>query len=98
MVVYYVHATLNSVLRPQDYAALRVGTDRAVVERSLPARQWISAGSARDNFPEPPGMTCRYYRPDANVLGINRFYRLCFTGDRLARKDILGPMRPQPED
>ncbi len=98
MVAYYVYATLNSVLSPHDYRALRIGAERAAVERVLPPRQWISAGAARRHHPEPPGMTCRYYRPHANVLGMSAFYRLCFQGDRLARKDVLGPLPSEPGD
>ncbi|MGK5559096.1 hypothetical protein ACSNOI_46625, partial [Actinomadura kijaniata] len=89
MAGYYVHVTMNSVLRPADFAALHVGQERARVQPVLPARQVMSSDAHRVSVPEPPGAECRYYRPDANLLGLGMIYRLCFTGDRLSHKDAF---------
>ncbi|MFI0356329.1 sensor histidine kinase [Actinomadura sp. 9N407] len=91
MLGYYVYSTMNSVLPPSAYAALQPGQDRASVERRLPPMQLINSESRYADHPEPPGTSCLYYRPDRNVLGLSRIYRLCFAGDRLARKDVLRP-------
>jgi signal transduction histidine kinase len=88
MVAYYVHATLNSVLEPADYQRLTIGQDQAQVEAVLPDRTMLS-DPIRDEPPVPPGATCRRYRSDANLLGFGEFYRLCFSGGRLAAKDTL---------
>ncbi|MFB4310246.1 sensor histidine kinase [Actinomadura sp. GTD37] len=87
MAGYYIYATLNSVLPPADYAALRVGTPQHHVEQTLPPMQTMDTGAVRATVPEPPGADCRYYRPDANVLGFSRIYRLCFTGGVLTAKN-----------
>ncbi|RFS83857.1 hypothetical protein D0T12_16715 [Actinomadura spongiicola] len=87
MVGYYVYVTLNSVLPPADYAALRVGAAQATVQDTLPRMQAMGTGEIRAAVPEPAGADCRYYRPDANLLGINRYYRLCFTDGRLTSKN-----------
>ncbi|MFF4234336.1 sensor histidine kinase [Actinomadura geliboluensis] len=87
MAGYYIYATLNSVLPPADYAALRVGTPQHQVEQTLPRRQTLDAGAVHAAVPEPPRADCRYYRPDANLLGAARIYRLCFTGGHLTSKN-----------
>ncbi|GAA4386032.1 histidine kinase [Actinomadura verrucosospora] len=87
MAGYYVFATLNSVLEPADYGALAVGDPQNRAERVLPPMQTLDTGTVRAAVPEPPGADCRYYRPDANVLGVGRVYRLCFAGGRLIAKD-----------
>ncbi|XVQ15661.1 histidine kinase [Spirillospora sp. CA-255316] len=91
MVGYYVYATLNSVLRPAQYAALRTGTPQDKVERTLPRMETIDSGARRTHYPEPAGARCRYYRSTANVLGVDDIYRLCFTAGRLTSKDVLRP-------
>ncbi|WP_433461282.1 histidine kinase [Spirillospora sp. CA-128828] len=87
MAGYYVYAALNSVLPPADYAALRVGAPQDRVEQTLPPMQTTDAGVVRAAVPEPAHADCRYYRPDANLLGVTRIYRLCFTGGRLTGKN-----------
>jgi hypothetical protein len=87
MAGYYIYVTLNSVLPPADYAALRVGTPQHQVEQTLPRRQTLDSGTVHAAVPEPPGADCRYYRPDANLLGTARIYRLCFTGGLLTAKN-----------
>ncbi|GLW67370.1 two-component sensor histidine kinase [Actinomadura rubrobrunea] len=99
MVGYYVYRTLNSVLPPSDFAALRIGDDQARTARKLPGEELLNAGAYLARYPEPPGADCRYYRPDANLLGLHTVYRLCFTDGRLSSKNILHtPARPDPPD
>ncbi|WP_067472640.1 sensor histidine kinase [Actinomadura hibisca] len=92
MAGYYVYVTVNSVLEPADYAALRPGQDRARVERVLPAKELISADAAAFRTavpPAAPGADCRFYRSDANPLGLGVVYRVCFLHDRLTGKDAF---------
>ncbi|MFC5747560.1 sensor histidine kinase [Actinomadura rugatobispora] len=99
MVGYYVYATLNSVLRPAQYAALQTGTPQDKVEPALPRMQTLDTGARRAQYPEPGGALCRYYRSSANVLGVGDIYRLCFTSGRLASKEVLrAPAPAQPGD
>ncbi|MFI0446007.1 sensor histidine kinase [Actinomadura sp. 6N118] len=87
---YYAYATLNSVLPPAEYEALRVGQPRAQVDKVLPATELINSDVGRTEFPKPPpGAHCEYYRADGNLLGIGTVYRLCFAGDRLASKHAV---------
>ncbi|HEU5160345.1 MAG TPA: histidine kinase [Streptosporangiaceae bacterium] len=88
MAGYYVYMTANSVLAPDQYQRLRIGQDRAQVEAVLPKEELLG-GAARGDPPIPAGATCRYYRPDANLLALGTVYRLCFAGDRLVAKDAI---------
>lgn len=94
MLGYYAYATLNSVLPPADYAALRVGDTRDHVEPLLPPVQATEAGTVRARVPEPPGARCRYYRPTADLLGTGHLYRLCFSGGRLTAKNTYSTADP----
>ncbi|MFG2246323.1 sensor histidine kinase [Spirillospora sp. NPDC048823] len=103
MAGYHIYATLNSVLPPADYAALRLGTPQARAQHTLPPMQAMGAGTVRETVPEPPHADCRYYRPDADLLGISRIYRLCFTGGRLTDKNaydtsLLSAQRRQRQE
>ncbi|MGI5169592.1 hypothetical protein ACQEU3_35105 [Spirillospora sp. CA-253888] len=92
MAGYYVYITVNSVLEPADYAALRPGQDRARVERVLPRRELAPSDAQRIRAtvpPAAPGADCRFYRPDANPLGLGAAYRICFLDGRLASKDAF---------
>jgi signal transduction histidine kinase len=94
MLGYYTYATLNSVLPPADYAALRIGDTRAHIDPLLPPVQATEAGTVRARVPEPPGAHCRYYRPTADLLGTGHLYRLCFTGGRLTAKNTYSTADP----
>ncbi|GAA2148510.1 sensor histidine kinase [Actinomadura napierensis] len=96
MLGYYAYATLNSVLRPADYAALRIGDTRADIGHVLPPMQATEAGDVRARVPEPPDASCRYYRPTANLLGIGHLYRLCFRDGRLIAKNSYSTADPDP--
>ncbi|MGI5201216.1 sensor histidine kinase [Spirillospora sp. CA-108201] len=87
MAGYYVFVTFNSVLLPADYGAMTTGDPQHRVEQALPPMQTLDTGTVRTAVPEPAGADCRYYRPDANVLGTGRIYRLCFAGGRLIAKN-----------
>lgn len=93
MAGYYAFVTLNSVLPPADYAALTIGTPEHRAEKTLPPMESMDSGAVRAAVPEPPGADCRYYRPDANLLGFNRIYRICFTGGRLTAKNSYDTQR-----
>ncbi|XRQ15189.1 histidine kinase [Actinomadura welshii] len=97
MTGYYVYATLNSVLPPGDYAALRIGAPQDRVQQTLPPMEAMGAGAVRTVVPEPPNADCRYYRPDADLLGVSRIYRLCFTGGRLTGKNTYDTGRLSAE-
>jgi hypothetical protein len=93
MAGYYVFVTLNSVLPPAGYAALTVGTTQDRAEKTLPPMESMDSGAVRAAVPEPPGADCRYYRPDANILGFDRIYRICFTGGLLTAKNSYDTQR-----
>lgn len=88
MLGYYVYATFNSVLPPEDFHRLTIGQELADVEPVLPRMELLSGSSVNDP-PAPAGASCLYYRPDANLLGLARIHRLCFVDGRLATKDII---------
>ena len=87
MAGHHIYLTLNSVLEPADYRALRIGADQHHVEAELPPMQTSGSRIVRETVPEPPGADCRYYRPEANLLGIAWIYRLCFDNGRLTTKN-----------
>jgi hypothetical protein len=97
MAGYYVFITLNSVLPPAGYAALTIGTPQDRAEKTLPPMETLDTGTVRAAVPEPPGADCRYYRPDANILGFNHIYRICFTGGRLTAKNSYDTQRLSAE-
>jgi signal transduction histidine kinase len=88
MVGYYVYMTFNSVLEPGRFHRLTIGQDRAQVETVLPKEELLGSHPATGP-PVPPGATCRYYRPDANLFALSTVYRLCFARDRLVAKDAI---------
>ncbi|GAA4626311.1 histidine kinase [Actinoallomurus vinaceus] len=85
---YYLYTTENSVLDPARFDRLRVGQARSSID--LPPVEMIDAPVGSGPAP-PPGASCRYYRSDDNPLGVGDVYRLCFSGGRLAAKDVITP-------
>ncbi|MCX4447586.1 sensor histidine kinase [Streptomyces sp. NPDC087866] len=86
-----IHSARQSVLDLGDFARLRVGQDRASVERVLPARETTQRPVAGE--PHGPGVSCAYY-----AMTTDRFddrsgdaYRLCFRDGRLMSKEALTP-------
>lgn len=85
------------VLAPSDYAALRVGGDRADFANSLPLRQFPFVPDEMRTLPRPAGAVCEFYRSNGNLLEQVDVYRLCFAGSRLVGKDVL-PANGDPPD
>ncbi|MFD5082345.1 sensor histidine kinase [Kitasatospora sp. NPDC058406] len=87
-----IYSTGRAVLDPADYASLRVGQDRATVQRFLPDRQVPYHPSVGDPPPRGEGVTCEYYAITAEPFNNDRSgdaYRLCFRGDVLISLDAL---------
>lgn len=86
----YLYATVQAVLPPGDFAALRVGQPRADVQRVLP--RWDDIDPAPARFPPAPsGAECEYFRAHGNLLVPADNYRLCFAGGRLVSKHTVAP-------
>ncbi|WP_327388353.1 sensor histidine kinase [Streptomyces sp. NBC_01207] len=86
---YLAQQLTTCVLRPADFAAVRVGQDAAEVARFLPEQQFRYVPDALRALPLPPGTVCAYYRSNGNLLDQVDVYRLCYAGSRLAAKDVL---------
>ncbi|MFC8534599.1 sensor histidine kinase [Streptomyces sp. NPDC057249] len=86
-----IHSARQSVLDPGDFARLRVGQDRASVERLLPARETTQRPVAGE--PRGPGVSCAYYAMTADRFDDRSgdAYRLCFRDGRLMSKEALTP-------
>ncbi|WP_327680173.1 sensor histidine kinase [Kitasatospora sp. NBC_00458] len=87
-----IYSTGRAVLDPADYAMLRVGQDRATVQRFLPEHQFPYHPSVGDPPPRGEGVTCEYYAITAEPFNNDRSgdaYRLCFQGDVLISLDAL---------
>lgn len=85
----YAYDTGNSLLRPESFQRLVVGTARSAIADVIPDRQVPERGFEPEP-PRPPGSTCEYYRSDAGFLpGVFDVYRLCFRDDVLVGKDVL---------
>ncbi|MFI6849724.1 sensor histidine kinase [Kitasatospora sp. NPDC050467] len=87
-----IYTAGRAVLDPADYALLRVGQDRATVQRFLPDRQFPYHPSAGNPPPRGEGVTCEYYAITAQPFNNDRSgdaYRLCFQGDVLISLDAL---------
>ncbi|MFJ6851607.1 sensor histidine kinase [Streptomyces sp. NPDC091271] len=80
----------RSTLDPGDYTRLRVGQDRAEVQRVLPDRQSVHRPSGGER-PEGRGVTCEYYAMTADRFDSRSgdAYRLCFRDDTLVSLDAL---------
>ncbi|MFD8997962.1 sensor histidine kinase [Streptomyces abikoensis] len=80
----------HTVLDPGDYAALRVGQNRAEVARVLPDRQLPYRPRAYE--PKGPGIECEYYAVTAArfVSSSGDAYQLCFQGGRLIGRTVFG--------
>ncbi|MFI6978869.1 sensor histidine kinase [Embleya sp. NPDC050154] len=86
------------VLAPADYAALRVGGERAELANSLPLRQFPFVPDEMRTLPRPAGAVCEFYRSNGNLLEQVDVYRLCFSGSRLISKDVLPANGPSHRD
>ncbi|WP_314247200.1 hypothetical protein [Streptomyces sp. DSM 40907] len=86
---YLAHQLTTCVLRPADFAAVRVGQDLGEVVRLLPEQQFRYVPDAVRALRVPPGTVCAYYRSNGNLLDQVDVYRLCYAGSRLVAKDVL---------
>ncbi len=86
---FYAYDTFNSVLPPDSFQRLELGSTRSQVADVLPDRQVPERGFGPEP-PAPEGSTCEYYRSAAGfVPTVFDVYRLCFREDRLVGKDVL---------
>ncbi|MFA7768537.1 sensor histidine kinase [Streptomyces sp. NRRL S-448] len=86
---YLAHQLTTCVLRPSDFAVVRVGQDLGEVAHFLPEQQFRYVPDAVRAVPVPPGTVCAYYRSNGNLLDQVDVYRLCYAGSRLVAKDVL---------
>ncbi|MBN6056490.1 hypothetical protein JYK22_31470, partial [Nonomuraea sp. RK-328] len=86
MIPVWLLSTSLSVMPRGTYDGLTVGTPRAEVEARLPA--FTRDGPPDGAPPAPVGQSCVYYTVRAFDDGA---YRLCFAGDRLTSKSVVGP-------
>ncbi|MER7707026.1 histidine kinase [Kitasatospora sp. NPDC097605] len=87
-----IQAAGRSVLDPADYASLKVGQDRATVQRFLPEHRFPYHPSVGNSPPGGEGVTCEYYAMTAEAFTNDRSgdaYRLCFRDDVLISLDAL---------
>lgn len=96
--VYLALRLSGCVLAPTDYAALRVGGERADFANSLPSRQFPFVPDEMRTLPRPAGAVCEFYRSNGNLLEQVDVYRLCFSGSRLVSKDVLPANGPSHTD
>ncbi|MFF9350102.1 sensor histidine kinase [Streptomyces sp. NPDC014734] len=87
------HRLSTCVLRPADYAALRVGDTQRAHAAVLPERSFRYPTDRMRALPSPTGSRCAFYRSNVNVLEQVDVYRLCWSDARLVSKDVL-PGRP----
>ncbi|MFD9865091.1 sensor histidine kinase [Streptomyces alboflavus] len=86
---WYAYTKTHSVLRPADYAALRVGQPRSEVAAVLPDRSVTDPPVERAPTPPPPGADCRYYRSSGELFTSLTHFRLCFDNGRLVDKTVI---------
>ncbi|MGW3085553.1 sensor histidine kinase [Streptomyces sp. NPDC001108] len=91
---YLAYQLSTCILRPVDYAAVRIGQDRAELVRLLPPRGYRYPSDAARTVPRPYGSTCVFYRSNGSLLDQADLYRLCFSDGRLVAKDVIpgGPL------
>lgn len=84
---WYAYIKAHSVLRPADYAGLRVGAPYTAVEPVLPDRRVAVPPVGRSVAAPPAGAQCRYYRASGELFVSVDHFRLCFRDGRLVAKD-----------
>ncbi|MFG2030688.1 sensor histidine kinase [Streptomyces sp. NPDC048825] len=88
-VVWYAYTKTHSVLKPGDYAELRLGTPLDEAERVLPDRT-VSDPPVERAPAVPKGTDCRYYRASGQLFVSVEHFRLCFDDrGRLVAKDVV---------
>ncbi|MCC3769878.1 ATP-binding protein [Streptomyces sp. UNOC14_S4] len=86
---WYAYIKAHSVLRPADFAGLRVGASYAAVEPVLPDRRVAAPPVGRAVAPPPEGAQCRYYRASGELFISVDHFRLCFRDGRLVAKSMI---------
>ncbi|WP_397892978.1 sensor histidine kinase [Streptomyces aurantiacus] len=86
---WYAYTKTHSVLKPADYAALRVGQPQSQVAAVLPDRSVTDPPAERAPTAPPPGADCRYYRSSDRLFTSLTHYRLCFDDGRLVDKTVI---------
>ncbi|MFJ5076328.1 sensor histidine kinase [Streptomyces sp. NPDC088553] len=89
--VFLAYQLGTGVLAPSRYEELHVGGTRAELAELLPARPFPYPPDDARAAPRPPGTECVFYRSNGNLLAEVDLYRLCWSGPRLAAKDVLVP-------
>jgi hypothetical protein len=92
-------AVVVCVEQPDGAAVVTVTNGRppdGLLSELTGGRRELLGGSPVGDPPAPAGSTCHYFRPDADLLGLGRVYRLCFADGRLVAKDGIptGPREP----
>ncbi|NGO15429.1 ATP-binding protein [Streptomyces sp. HC44] len=86
---WYAYTKTHAVLRPGDYAELRLGTPLEEAERVLPDRT-VSDPPVERAPATPKGADCRYYRASGELFVSVEHFRLCFDDEgRLVDKDVI---------
>ncbi|MEI5098537.1 hypothetical protein RB200_07490 [Streptomyces sp. PmtG] len=86
---WYAYTKTHSVLKPADFAALRVGAPQAEVAAVLPERSVADPPVERAPVPPPRGADCRYYRADGQLFTSSPHFRLCFENGKLVDKTVI---------
>ncbi|QDQ16484.1 ATP-binding protein [Streptomyces spectabilis] len=86
---WYAYTKTHSVLKPADFAALRVGAEQADVAAVLPERGVDDPPADRAPSPPPPGADCRYYRASGQLFTSSAHFRLCFENGKLVDKTVI---------
>ncbi|MFF2639569.1 sensor histidine kinase [Streptomyces niveus] len=86
---YAAFQLATCVLRPADFADLRIGQGRAEFAHVLPARQFPYVSDSVTSRPRPTGTVCEFYRSNGSLLDQVDVYRLCYDGSRLVTKDVI---------
>ncbi|WP_424888373.1 sensor histidine kinase [Streptomyces sp. XH2] len=86
---WYAYIKAHSVLKPADYAALRVGAPYADVAPLLPDRHVADPPADRDPAAPPAGAECRYYRASGELFVSVEHFRLCFRDGHLVAKSRI---------
>lgn len=86
---WYAYTKTHSVLKPGDYAELRLGTPLNEAGRLLPDRT-VSDPPVERAPAAPKGADCRYYRASGQLFVSVEHFRLCFDDrERLVAKDVV---------
>lgn len=86
---WYAYIKAHSVLKPADYAELRVGSPYAAVEPLLPDRRVAEPPVRRAVAAPPAGAQCRYYRASGELFVSVDHFRLCFRDGLLVAKSHI---------